>query len=243
VLARISQNEAPIVEANDSRTFVLRFNDPINQAIKIGGKDCVTPVAATDFSCTSDPEGEGSNENSNITPSATFYGDHAEVTLANGAAYPVWVQKLQVRGLAVRAREEVTVVAQDATSITAYQKQRLPVKAPLISNPDDAQLLADYLLEYYKDPSDEVTNVEIIANKDATWMAAVRDLELCDNVTLTESQTGLSSFEGFIYSMTHRIRGKHDHRLVFSLEDPYVLSGSPFQLDVSALDSGHILMY
>lgn len=243
VLSRISQQDAPIIEANDSRDFVLRFDDPVNQEVNVGGKDCVTPVAATDFSCTSDPEGEGDDENSNITVSASFYGDHAKLNLANAAAYPVWIQKLQVRGLAVRAREDVTVFAQSASSIAAYQKSKLPVKATLLSNPDESQLLADHLLDYYKDPLHEVTNVEILANSSSTMMAAVRDLELCDNVTVTESQTGLSSFEGFIYSMRHRIRDRYDHRLMLSLETPYVLAGSPFRLDLSALDSGHVLVY
>lgn len=243
VIGRISQHDAPSIEASDSRTFVIKFRDSANQSIRLGGKDCITPVAATDFSCTSDLGGEGNDENASITPSATFYGDHAEVTLANGAAYPVYVQKLQVRGMAVRAREPVTMVAQDATSITAYQKRRLPINAPLMSSLMDAQLLADYLLDYYKDPLDDVRGVTIFANKDATFMAAVRDLELMERIVLTESQTGLSSFAGYIYQMIHRIDNKFNHRLTFSLEKAYSIAGTPFRIDVSALNSGHVLIY
>jgi hypothetical protein len=243
VVGRISQHDAPVLEANDSRTFIIRFRDSINQSIRLGGKDCLTPVSSTDFDCTSDPAGEGSNENGGITPSANFYGDHAEVTLANGAAYPVYVQKLQVRGEAVRAREPVTMVAQDATSITAYQRRKLRINAPLMSSPTDAQLLADYLLDYYKDPRDDVRGITIFANKNATFMAAVRDLELMDRIVVTESQTGLSAFAGFIYRMTHRITNKFNHRLTFSLEEAYSIAGTPFRIDVSALNSGHVLIY
>jgi hypothetical protein len=243
VLGRISQQNAPRIEASDSQTFVLRFRDPANAKIKIGGKDCVTPVSGTDFQVTSDPGGGGDNENANITPSATFYGDHAEVTLTNGAAHPVFVQRLQVRGLAVRVREPITVVAQDATSIAAYQKRRLPIKAPLLSDPADALLLAQYLLDYYKDPVNEVNGLEILANKNATWMAAVRDLELMDRVVITETQTGLSGWAGHIMRMTHRYANRYDHRLIFDLEQAYDIEGTPFRIDVSTFDSGHVMIY
>lgn len=243
VVGRISQQDAPQIEANDSRLFVIRFRDPTNAKIRVGGKDCLTPVVATDYVCTDDMGGQGNDVTASVTPSAMFYGDHAEVTLANGLAYPVYVQKLQVRGLAVRAREAVAMVADDATSIAAYQRRKLQIKAPLISDPSEAQLLANYLLEYYKNPLNEVTGLEILANKNATWMAAVRDLELADRVSVTETQTGLSGFLGHIYKLQHRIRTKYEHRVVFDLEEAYSIPGTPFRIDVSQFDSGHVLIY
>jgi len=150
---------------------------------------------------------------------------------------------LQVRGKAVRSREPVTVIAQDATSIAAYQKRKLSLQAPLISDPQQAQEIADYLLGYYKDPLNEVQGIAILANKDATWMAAVRDLELCDRVVITETQVGLSAWAGYIYALTHTIDHRYNHKLSFNLEEAYPLAGTPFRLDTSALNSGHVLIY
>lgn len=243
VLGRLSQGVAPSIEASGEQIFVIRFRDPVDQTVRIGGKDCLTPVATTDYEITDDEAGEGTDETANVTPSATFYGDHAEITITNDVAYNVYVQKLQVRGYPVRAREKVGVIASDATSISDYQKRKLAIQAALISDIPTAQGLANYLLSYYKDPLTDIKAVEIIANKDATWMAAVRDLELMDKVEITESQTGLSSQEAFIYRMTHQINSAHEHRLIFDLESAYSLGGTPFRVEVSTFDSGHILVY
>jgi hypothetical protein len=241
VLGQLSQRYAPAIQASDAETFVLKYRDPSNQSLRIGGKDPITPTTG-DYEITNDPEGGGSDESASVTPSATFYADRAEITLTNAAAYPVYVQKLQVRGLVVRAREPVTMKASDATSIGIYKRRKLPINAPLMSDPMDAKMLADHLLDNYKDPLDQVTGVVISANKNATLMEAARDLRLAHRVVLSEDQTGLSAWAGHIYHMEHRINGKYDHRLTFALEQAYSV-GTPFRLDTSQFDSSHVLLY
>lgn len=244
VLGRLSQQSAPIIEANDSVTFTLHYRDPSNPSLRIAGKDMQTLSVGTDIEITSDQAGEGDDETSNVTISETFYGSKAEIRLTNTLSDPVWVQKLRVRGHAVRVREPVTVVAQDATSVSDYkQKRQLHIDAPLLSDPTAALLLAEYLLARFKDPIHQVMNVEILANKDATWMAAVRDLELLDLVEITEEQTGLSAFTGAIIAMQHNQVSRWEHRLRLTLEEPYTIAGTPFRIGVSALNSGHVLIY
>ena len=118
----------------------------------------------------------------------------------------------------------------------------MTVDCPLMSHPRDAQLLADYLLSIYKDPRDDLRNIKILANTTAAMMAAVRDLELIDKVVVTETQTGVAAWAGHIYSMTHNIKNRYCHELTFSLEEAPTL-GTPFRLDTSALNSGHVLIY
>lgn len=243
VLGSLTQQHAPLIEASGTLTLVIPFRDPANSAIRVGGKELLTPVAGIDLVCSSDPEGQGTDETANVTPTVTAYSDRAEVILTNGVARPVYVQTLQIRGLAVRAQDPVTVVAQDATSIAARGKRKLDIHAPLISDPADAQLLANYLLSYYLTPLNVIENVQILANKDATWMAAVRDLELGDLVEITETQTGLSAFRGFVMSLTHTYVSRYEHRLTLAIEEAYTLSGTPFRIGVSALNSGHVLIY
>jgi len=217
VLGQIDQNDAPMIENGDSITLDIAFRDPANNAVQLGGKSVITPVATTDFTATDDEAGEGTDDTSNITPSMSAYGDHAEITLANAAGHPVWVQTLRVRGLAVRSLEAVTVVAEEASDVV----QRLRVDAALMSNTIHAQNLADWLLSYYKDPLHNIQGVTIFANSTATLMAAARDLELMDRVVITETQTGLSAQAGYIYAMRHTIERGRIHRLSFSLEQAY----------------------
>jgi len=242
VLGQINQDDAPVVPAAGSLTLIVKFRDSANQKIHLGGKDCLLPVAGTDFDCTSDPQGEGDNLNASITPTADFYGDHAEITLTNAGAAPAYLQTLQVRGYGVRTREKITVVAQDAASIAVYQRRKLRVNAVLMSNPADAQGLADHLLARYKDPHPVIGGISITGNVSPTLMAACRDIELCQRVVITEQQTGLAGHAAYVQSMHENIT-QLAHRLTLALMPGFDVGGTPFRLDTSAFNSGHILIY
>jgi len=243
VLGAISQTTAPMLEPSGATIFNIAFRDPSNNAIRLGGKTVLTPVATTDYICSSDEAGEGTDETANVTPTITAYGDRVEITMTNDVARQVYIQKLQVRGLAVRILEPITVIAQDATSIAAYGKRKLAVDAVLMSNDIHAKNLADYLLAYYKDPHHEMRGIQIIGNINATLMAAVRDLELMDRVVLTETQTGLSSTAGYINWMQHTINSKWDHRLTFNLEEAYTLGGDEARWDEAHWDGPEVWIY
>ena len=137
------------------------------------------------------------------------------------------------------------MTATDATSEGDYQSRKLRINAPLMSTPADAQGLADYLLDYYKDPRDDIQGVQFVANRNATLMAAARDLELMDRVDLTETQTGHSNFIGHIYWMHHSIQHSAQslHMVTMNLEEPYALGGTPFTIDTSLIDGPHIIIY
>jgi len=244
VLGAISQTSAPMIEASGASTFEIAFRDPSNNAIQLGGKGVLTPVATTDYVCTNDEAGEGTDENSHITPTMTAYGDRVSVTMTSNAAHPIYIQKLQVRGYAVRIKEPIVITSQDAvTSIPAYGRRKLAVDAVLMSSDIHAKNLADYLLAYYKDPHNEMRGIQIIGNKTATLMAAVRDLELMNRVVITETQTGLSAVVGYINAMTHTINSKWDHRLTFNLEEAYSLGGDPILVDAGHVDGPEVLIY
>lgn len=243
VLGRLTPGRAAEIGPLQSETFIIRFRDPVNQAINIGGLQTLEPVANTDYAATSDEAGEGSDATGDLSIIMTAYADRAEVTVTNTSAATVWLQRLQVRGYAVRSREPEMVHATDATSIAKYGRRKLHINATLMSNNAQAAALANYLLDVYKEPFDIVTDLSIFGNDSDEFMAAIRDLELMDKVVVSEDQTGLSGFTGHIYRMRHEIELNHSHWLTFSLETPYDVGGTPFRLDTSQLNSGHILIY
>lgn len=218
VLGKLDQSQPIMIEASSAETIDIQFRDPSNNAVSLGGKTLVTPVATTDFTLTSDEGGEGTDETANVTPTMTAYGDHASITITNDVARIVWLQSLQVRGLAVRSLEPVTVVEEDGTSQTLYEKRRLRIDASLMSNPIHADNLAEWLLAYYKDPLHDIRGVTVFGNRNATFMAAVMNLELMNRVVLTETQTGLSAQATYIYSMRHNIGRGSIHTLTLNLE-------------------------
>ena len=243
VLGRMTQGTAPMIEASSASVFTLDFRDPTNNAVQMGGKSPITPAATTDYTCTSDEAGEGNDETANVTPTMTAYGDRADVTLTNDVARPVYVQSLQVRGYAVRTFEPVTVRASDDTSITAYGKRKLPIDGALMSSTVQAHALAAHLLAYYKDPQDEVRGLMFFANNSDTLMQAARDLKLCDRVVVSEDQTGLSSYAGYITSMTHHIHDGTIHSVTLDLATAYSIGGDPLTWDSSVWGGTDVWVY
>jgi len=245
VIGKLDQSTAPRIEASGASTlFVLPFRDPSDLYTPIGGASAITPVASTDYTCTDDDPGAGTNVSASVSACMTAYADRAEVTLSNSASNtnPVFVQSLQVRGKAVRVRDPITMQYTSASSITAFQRRKLRLDAPLMSTEYDAYRLAEYLIDVHEVPLDTVQGVEIACNANASLLDKARTLELLDRVVVTETQTGLSSYAGFIYHMTHSIPDRYNHHLILDLETAHSI-GSPFRLDISRLDSGHLLVY
>lgn len=243
VLGRLTPGRAAEILPNTTETFVIPFHDPTNQAIKIGGLSVLDPVANTDYAGTSDEAGEGSNVTGDLTITMDDYADKAEVHVENTSASTVWLQRLQVRGFAVRSREPETVRASDATSIAAYGRRKLAINATLMSTPFQAKALADYLLTLYKDPHDIVSGLMFTANRSSTLLNAAKDIELLDKVVVSEDQTGLSSFTGHVTRIRHEIRNAKDHKVWIDLETPLTYENDPFRINTSTLGSGDILIY
>lgn len=244
VLGRFAPDRAAKIAPLETETFVIHYRDPINQALRIGGISVLTPVNGVDYRATDDEGGEGADVSANLDINFTAYADRAEIVIENtDNADDTYIQFLQVRGLAVRSREPETVRVVDNASYNAYGQRILQMAAPLISNNAQALALASYLLEVHKAPRDIVHGVQVTANCDATTMAAVRDLELLQRVELTDYQSGLSSFVGHVMRVRHEIDWSGVHEVYLDLETPFAVGGTPFRLDTSALNSGHIIIY
>ena len=238
VLGRLSQQSAPTIDGGATQTFVLHFRDPVNQGVELGALSpqivTVAPPATDDLSCTDDPAGAGGAVA--VTVVETWHGHRAEIAVTNPTAAPAYIQKLQVRGYAVRSREPVSVIAQDAiVSIPLYGRQELPINAPLMSNPIDAQALANHLLTYYRLPLDEVPSVSFSAHTNVRLMEAAQDIELLQRAWIKEEQTGVEGFF-YVYGINHQIRDNYNHIVTLALMKAYDIEGTPWIWDTSHWD-------
>ena len=251
VLGRLSQTNAPSINDTETQIYVLQFRDPVDQTISLGGLTPIDPSTfpGVDIIATDDPAGVGTIVTVNIAVVMTDYGDRVELALTNNSGAIAYIQKLQVRGFAIRSREPVTVVSRDAVSIAAYGLRKLSLNAPLMSNPADAQGLADYLIDYYKDPMDEIPSVTFSAHTNDTLMEAARDIELVDQVSITEDQTGVTG-QFFVYSIQHTIRDNYNHDVTLGLLKAYELGGdvalwgaNPADPDAAHWDGPEVWVY
>lgn len=249
VLWEMAATQAPMVNPSDTLTMDCKFGDPDNKAITVGGANCTTPVANVDYTATSDEAGDGDDKTAQIGVVATFYGDRATLAITNNDANAVYLQSMRIRGYAVRAEAPWTALVEDATSKATYGGRCLSINAILLSQPYQAIRLAEYLLSVYKDPSHQISGVSFVGNASAALMAAARDLELCDRLSITEAQVGLSSYLGHIYKVQHDIAMDGvSHRVTMDIQTAFD-PGTPFRLETSppgggsALNSGHVLIY
>ena len=238
VLGRMSQQAAPAIDADTTQTYVLHFRDPANQGVELGALSpqvvTVAGAATDDLICTADPAGAGAYVA--VTVVETWHGHRAEIAVTNPTAAPAYIQKLQVRGYAVRSREPVSVIAQDAlVSIPLYGRQELPINAPLMSNPIDAQALANHLLTYYRLPLDEVPSVSFSAHTNIRLMEAAQDIELLQRAWIKEEQTGVEGFF-YVYGINHQIRDNYNHIVTLALMKAYDIEGTPWIWDTSHWD-------
>jgi hypothetical protein len=243
VLGTLSRGSATEIAAGATENFTLRFRDPANPALDIGAYSLEALDAYTDYSATDDEAGEGIDKTAQVSTNVVLQGGtEAQVEVTNNDANAIYLQLLQIRGRAVRTRREEIAKAEDAASIADYGPRRFTLSAPLISNRGQAQMLADYLLELYKDPIDRVEGIAIYANRNSTYLDAVRTLELLDPIRVSESQTGLSNFDGLVYRLQHRIRNLESHTLTVAIHAPYTVA-NPVLIDVTTFASGHALAY
>lgn len=244
VLGRLSQTSAPSIAAADTQIYILQFRDPVDQTISLGGLNPIDPDLwpGLDIIATDDPAGAGTVISANIAVVLTDYGDRAELALTNNAAVTAYIQKLQVRGYAIRSREPITVVSRDVASIAAYGLRKLSLNAPLMSNQEDAQGLADHLVDYYKDPLDEIVSVTFSAHTNETLMEAARDIEIDDRVSITEDQTGVTGLF-FIYSIQHVIKDNYNHDISLGLMKAYELGADAALWDDAHWDGPEVWVY
>lgn len=244
VLGSLSPGRAIAIDGNSSEQFTLRYADPANSEVRVGGYQLVIPLqSGTDFMVTSDEAGEGNNENGSVSINVDGHADQAEITVTNNVNRTVYLQKLQIRGRAVRVRRPETARAFDGTSINTYRRRVAALTAPLMNSHAQAQRLAEHLIDQHSEPRDMVTGVRIYANRNSTFLNAVRQMELGDRVRITEDHLGLSNFDSVVYHMEHRIEHPGYHELVIAVHEPYSVSGTPFRIGVSQFNQNHELVF
>lgn len=245
------EGQAPAIQPGETKTFRASFRDPDNKDFRVGGLSVVQPVAYTDYIGKSEQGGGGLDRTGSLTVTATVYANSADIVVTNGHTLVVYLTSeayggqgfLQIRGLAVRIYEPPKFIKTDSTSQAAYQKRAFTVNAVLQDKPGEAEVQAQYLLDRYKDPLDDVGGVQFVAGTSATQRGYARDLEIGDRVTLTEAQLGISSVDYFINAIRHEVSAGGDlHVITLAVEKNEDQADAPFILDVSLLDTG-VLVY
>jgi hypothetical protein len=208
--------------------LTLAFQDTAGNPI--GAQSVITPlVRGTDvrFNLEVDENGEANPANGEYT-TTTFpvtgqyvvemlykvSASEIEITFLNHATGAVYLVKgLQVRGVPVVSRDPVTVIATDTTQ---RRERKHTVELPFSADGDLARIYADYLLNRYKDPFTEITDVMFNYTDEINGVNLLT-VELMDIIEGTDTQTGLTAVKHMIIGRDMTLAPQAGERIVQDL--------------------------
>lgn len=173
------------------------YFDPTNTLKLIGGTSVTTPiVATTDYLGNSQADGLGSDLTASLSIVTSAFASSVKFAVTNTTtAQTIYLTTLQVRGTAIYDNAPQTF---ESFTAQTYGDRPLDVDLPYQSDGLVAQDLADYLKAQYLMLGDQADEVSFDPQVSATLMTQALTREIGDVITLTETQTGLSSVQALI---------------------------------------------
>ncbi len=196
----------------------LPFTDPATGQ-PMGALSLMTPLTpTTDWTANEARDGSGPDYtgNANLSFSMVVNGGACEVSIKNTALGPLYVTKLQVRGVGLVRYHPITVASEDATSQSTYLKRVLEVDLPLPVDQNFAAALADYLLGRYKDAYFRVRCLDFGAMQSVGGVVLF-SLEIGDVITLSDHQMGLSGAKYLIAGVEYGLKPGGVSQITFNV--------------------------
>lgn len=180
------------IPAGEEIVVKCAYRDPDTGA-KISATSIVDPlVSATHIKFGSQDDMASNDLIADLTFPLSVGGNAAEVTLTNTGDQAGFLNKLEIVGKGIYNYDPVSVIRQDATSISARGEQSLQIQ---LRQSDDAIMARGFavsLLQELKDMALEVELIRFPANLTADLAAAALALEPNQRVTVVELQTATS---------------------------------------------------
>lgn len=160
------------------------FGNYVYNNIPVPATDIITPVATTDYTMNTAPDGSGTDKTADCTVAITDFGDSVKFTITNNSGGTVYVTKLQLRGDALYEPNVSDVVYQG----TGYDTMPREFKLDLLWQQDVnvavdfSNVVGPYLADLHPFPI-----VQIEGRPDLQFAP-----DLFDIVTLTLTTLGIS---------------------------------------------------
>jgi len=180
------------------------------------GKNVVSPVAGTDFSANSQPDGSGTDKTAQVSIAAfTSYGGGFSATFLNVDTAPVYLTLFQVRGQAVRRSNDERRIEVSAPA-PLVSGQVLRDEFAFNDEADTIAAFANWRAETLSTDQQRPT-VGLLASSDAE-IAVILGADVSKRLRLVDT-SGLypSGIDGFYYVEGYRIRQVIGHELACAL--------------------------
>jgi hypothetical protein len=180
------------VLAGETKTDIRgRYRDPAGAATYVNGKEMVSPVSGTDFTATANEDGTGANLVADCVVTATYGTEQVDYTVQNTGGSAMWVY-LQARGKGIYLYDPISVLFEDATSVSNYGLFPLTLDMPYQDSPLAVESVGNLVLANEKEPHTTVNSYTIFANRNSKGMYAFLHLEPGTRSFFAETMTGFS---------------------------------------------------
>lgn len=189
------------------------YRDPNNTLKLVGGTAMVTTlVSGTDYSGNSAVDGSGSDLTASLSITANAFASTCKFTVTNNhatlTAYLVTAAgatKLQIRGKGIYDNGPQTYESYTAMD---YGDRPFSFDMPYQDDADIGQSAATYLESLYNDITDQLEEIGFVACDTAALMTQALAREINDQITVSETQTGVSSLRVAIQRVELELIGR-----------------------------------
>lgn len=198
-----------------SRTVRARYIDENNN--RIGASALISLTIGTDFTLNTEDDGSGSNYTTGYVAYAAPRGDYADIVIQNNNDVALYVIDLQLRGTPLKHFNPTDIKARHNESVSRYGLRQLQYSAPLLDDVDLGMQIANYMVNMRGVPLSEVGQIAIDSGT-STKLGYIEDKTIGDAISLSETQTSLSSKSYIIVGERHSIRDKSYHLATWLIE-------------------------
>jgi hypothetical protein len=249
VINEADATASPMVPAEASELFTLAHKITLapgayeDISIDYGGiaLEASEPLASEgDLVANTSPNDSGTDCSNDIDVDFTGYAAGADVRLTNNGSVHAYVTVFTVWGKKLDS-DSIAKHTEDATSQAQYGERTGSVGGALLSNPNVAQAMADWLVATKKDPLDGI-EIRFTASKNATNMLAACVREISDRITIVEPVYAING-DFFLEGIDHEItKSGRVHQVTWRLSE-CPAAESLFIVGTTRLDAGALMAY
>jgi len=201
----------PSVAAGETLTIWGDYRDLGDVRRLIGGTAVVDGVLATDgtdYAANTAADGSGADVATSVAVTVTAFASTAKFAIVNNHSATVYLvtaagaTHLQVRGKGIYDDGPQTF---EAVSVQTYGDRPVAVNMPYQDDPNLGQSAATYLEAQYRSVSEQVEQIEFLANDSDDLMTQALAREPGQMVTITESLTGVAAVDAVIQRVEQEI--------------------------------------
>jgi hypothetical protein len=174
-------------------TITGRYTNPSGGS-PISATNLQTPVATTDYLFNTASNGSGTNITTDLTVTATYYGDQVEYELTNGNTSLGYVTRLQARGFGIYFDSPIEVYVSDDDAIDEHGDFSIVLDQRYKRDFYAGVAYARSAIELMKDPKSRIIRARFLANINHHQMMASLGVDVGSLISLYDNRSGMTKW-------------------------------------------------